>query len=52
MLHSKQTTGWILCLGESYKKRPLIQPVERMHALYYFLQQIIKLLRLGIRISF
>jgi hypothetical protein len=52
MLHSKQTTGWILCLGESNKKRPMIQPVERLQALYYYLQQIIKLLCLGNRISF
>jgi hypothetical protein len=47
MLHSKQTTGWFLCLGESNKKRPMIQPVERVQALYYYLQQIIKLLCLG-----
>ena len=52
MLHSKQTTGWILCLGESNKKRPMIQPVQRLQALYYYLQQIIKLLCLGNRISF
>ena len=52
MLHSKQTTGWILCLGESNKKRPMIQPVQRLQALYYYLQQNIKLLCLGKRKSF
>jgi hypothetical protein len=52
MLHCRQTNWLDLCLGVSNKKRPMIQPVQRMQALYYYLQQNIKLLCLGNRKSF